>query len=252
MRERLTGAVILVAVASILVPEIISGPGGDAPSRATEALAEAGPPLTTYELSIDPSRREPGVARDPAAIAQAVPPPVTDNSLLPPDGAGEGAAGDRTSAAADATVARVTADTTPPAAPAPAPAPKPAAEPARAAQTTPAPKPAPAAPRPAAPANESKPAAATATRPAAAAPATTQAAAGKWWVQLGSFSSEQNAQALARKLRDAGYSIDVSRIRSNGKDLHRVRAGPVNDRAAATALQKKLGAAGQQGTLVAP
>lgn len=250
MRERLTGAVILVAAASILVPEIISGPGGDAPSRADETLAETGPPLTTYELSIDPSRRdgaraEVGMARDSAAIAQAVPPPVTENVPLPPGVepaavAVDAAGSERGAAAADATVARVTAsEGRTPAGNTPTPAPSARERAPTTTRSTPAPAPATAATRPAAtPAQAPTPAAAPVT--------------GKWWVQLGSFSSEQNAQALARKLRDAGYTIDVSRIRSDGRDLHRVRAGPVNDRAAATTLRTRLAAAGQQGTLVAP
>jgi DedD protein len=82
--------------------------------------------------------------------------------------------------------------------------------------------------------------------------ATPAAAIGAWWVQLGSFASEQNAQGLARKLRDRGFSIDVSKVRSGSRDLYRVRAGPERNRDAATALRSKLAAAGTQGTLVAP
>ena len=119
-----------------------------------------------------------------------------------------------------------------------APASRPADPPAKAA--APAPKQEPAA--------APKPATATAAKPAAT-PAT---ASGKWWVQLGSFSSADNAQRLARELRAKGFSVEVSLVKSNGKDLHRVRAGPEASRDAATALRTRLAAAGQQGTLVAP
>lgn len=79
------------------------------------------------------------------------------------------------------------------------------------------------------------------------------AAAGKWWVQAGSFESRANAQGLAQKLREAGFATAVSEVRANGKDLYRVRAGPVLDREAARALQARLIAAGQKNpTLVAP
>lgn len=88
-----------------------------------------------------------------------------------------------------------------------------------------------------------------ATRPAAPA----AAAAGKWWVQVGRFESGENAQRLAKKLRAAGYTIDVSRSRAKGKDLYQVRAGPVADRAAASELMARLVAAGEKNPfLVAP
>lgn len=74
----------------------------------------------------------------------------------------------------------------------------------------------------------------------------------QWWTQLGSFSSRDNAERLARELRGKGYSIDVARIKVGGKDLHRVRAGPVASREAAVALQSRLAAAGHKSSLVAP
>jgi cell division septation protein DedD len=77
-------------------------------------------------------------------------------------------------------------------------------------------------------------------------------AGGKWWVQVGSFSSRDNAQRVAQKLRDGGYTMDVSRTRQNGKDLYRVRAGPVADREAAAALQARLIAAGQKNPSLVP
>ncbi len=84
-------------------------------------------------------------------------------------------------------------------------------------------------------------------KPALAAPS------GKWWVQIGSFASRDNAQQLAQKLRAAGFTIDVSQMRSNGKELYRVRAGPVADKPAAAALQARLESAGQKkSSLVAP
>ena len=79
------------------------------------------------------------------------------------------------------------------------------------------------------------------------------APSGKWWVQIGVFASRDNAQSLAQKLRAAGFIIDVSQMRSNGKELFRVRGGPVADKPAAVALQSRLDAAGQKkSSLVAP
>ncbi len=85
-----------------------------------------------------------------------------------------------------------------------------------------------------------------------AAPPANKPVTGKWWTQLGSFASRDNAERLAKQLRTAGYSIDVSQIRTNGKELYRVRAGPVQDRTAAVALQARLAAAGHKSTVVAP
>jgi DedD protein len=90
-------------------------------------------------------------------------------------------------------------------------------------------------------------------KPAGAADPAKPAPSGKWWVQIGSFASRDNAQALAQKLRAAGFTIDVSQMRTNGKELYRVRSGPVADKPAAAALQERLEAAGQKkSSLVAP
>jgi DedD protein len=82
------------------------------------------------------------------------------------------------------------------------------------------------------------------------APATV---AGKWWVQVGSYASRDNAQRKAQKLHDGGYSAEVSQTSQNGAELYRVRAGPVVDREAAAALRARLVKAGEKNpTLVAP
>jgi DedD protein len=193
VKERLTGALILVAALVIIVPEMLSGPDpkvvhdGVAPAQP----ADAGPPLRTYSMVLndDPDSRESGQA---ALTPQAPTPPAT-------------------------------------------PAAEPESEPAPAA-VVPVPEPAPAAV-----------AADVAPEPESAAPP-----AGKWWAQLGSFSSQENADRLARQLRAAGYSLNVSKINAGGKELYRVRAGPVQSRMDAQALQARLASAGHKSTLVAP
>jgi DedD protein len=222
-RERLTGAVIFFAVLGIAVPELLSGPGDRAMQEEVDAVAEAGPPLTTYDLAIDPAAardvaRQQALGADSAArseaIAQAVPPPVTEQTrelVAPPPVASN---------------------------PAPAPLPEAVAAGAKAGgEDKPAAR---------APVVVGRPASATGNASASAG------AAGQWWVQLGSFSSEANAQRLAVELRGAGFAIQVSKVRASGEDWHRVRAGPAADRGTATALRERLAAAGQQGSLVAP
>lgn len=204
VKERLTGALILVALLVILVPEILPGPVADraATDSGPDAAAE-GPPLRSFSLELGSNGRP--VESDQSALApQAVAPPqdATRSSPTPIEEAS--ATTDQgkpeSNARKDANDASVEAG---------APANNPVA----------------------------------ADRPVPA---------GSWWVQLGSFSQASNAQRLVQTLTKAGFSAQMSPMRSKGKDLYRVRAGPVGDRAAAEALRTRLSDAGHKGTLVAP
>ncbi|HMA10345.1 MAG TPA: SPOR domain-containing protein [Steroidobacteraceae bacterium] len=192
LKERLTGALIVVAVLVIVVPEMLSGPGK--PPAAGNGGGDAGPPVRTYSLELGTSA---------AARTQ-------DQSALTPQ---------------SAEPAVQPLQTPPPAAPVQAGTP--AAQPPQAESAPPA--------------ADVKPA------PASAATAKKQ-----WWTQLGSFSARNNAERLARELRDKGYSIDIARIKVGNRDLYRVRAGPVASREAAVALQSRLAAAGHKSSLVPP
>ncbi|MCL5668635.1 MAG: SPOR domain-containing protein [Gammaproteobacteria bacterium] len=90
-----------------------------------------------------------------------------------------------------------------------------------------------------APAVQGPPAAAPVTVPAAAPaepnkpqgkPQDSKPAApgkpGGWVVQLGSFSSEQNAVALRDQLRAKGYTAFVEKTQSGAAPRYRVNAGP--------------------------
>jgi DedD protein len=63
---------------------------------------------------------------------------------------------------------------------------------------------------------------------------------GNWVVQMGSFSSEQNALRLRDRLRKAGFVTQVEKVQVSGKPLFRVRVGPYLERAEAEGDQKKL------------
>jgi cell division septation protein DedD len=56
------------------------------------------------------------------------------------------------------------------------------------------------------------------SRPAAVASAkpSAEAASGNYWIQLGAFKDQKNADALAKTLREAGFPIQVTPIRSGG------------------------------------
>jgi cell division septation protein DedD len=94
LKERLTGALIVVAVLVIVVPEMLSGPGK--PS-ATLNRSDAGPPVRTYSLelgstatartqsqsALTPQSSEPAVAPSAEPAPTPVPAP-TPESLPPP------------------------------------------------------------------------------------------------------------------------------------------------------------------------
>lgn len=114
---------------------------------------------------------------------------------------------------------------------------------------------------PVAPAPEAPPAVAADPLPAVApaeaaakpAPvAVSTADGGNWWLQVGIFASRANAERLAQKLRAAGFSVDLEQYTAGGKDMLRVRAGPVRDRAEALALQARLAASGNASHLLPP
>lgn len=75
--------------------------------------------------------------------------------------------------------------------------------------------------------------------PASAIPANR---AGGWAVQLGAFGAEADANKLRDRLRASGFDGYVDSIPSNGRQLWRVRAGPVNERAAAEQLKAQIAA----------
>ena len=98
------------------------------------------------------------------------------------------------------------------------------------------------------------PVAAEAAAPAAeiaAAPADPKrSATGLWAVQLGSFSSQANADRLAAELRQQGFAAFLSRLETPDGELHRVRVGPQRDHDSAQAMVTRLKRAGQKGQVV--
>jgi DedD protein len=104
VKERLTGAIILVALIVLLVPELLTGPIGSAPWAAAVAPSAEEPPLRSYTINL---------ADDTHSRTVAV---ITSGPRQPtPLSAGAGASG--MSAAQPA--AALSAPQAPPAAPAP-------------------------------------------------------------------------------------------------------------------------------------
>ena len=67
-----------------------------------------------------------------------------------------------------------------------------------------------------------------------------QMGATAWVVQLGSFSSQDNATALNQKLRKAGYPAFVEPLKRQTGMAYRVRVGPELLRSDAQKMKEKL------------
>lgn len=85
--------------------------------------------------------------------------------------------------------------------------------------------------------NDNATASQTNTSPSAAAG---EASASAWAVQAGSFQDRDNAWALRQELRKGGFSAYVEQARYAQKPLFRVRIGPVADRGEAEQLAAQL------------
>jgi len=232
-KQRLTGAIILVALFVLLVPELLKGPSDSHP--ATETADEG---LRRYTIDLDAQN---GAGQPMAPASQQAPvalPPVAE-----PMGASQGLAVPGEAAVSPAPAAQpsnkaaaspVTASPAPASAPAPASS-APAARPPAAA---------PAAMPHAAPPPSETPRAAPAAAPVAAS------ARGSFVVQLGSFGSRENADRLVRDMTARGFTAFIAPITTNGRELYRVRVGPTRDRASAEALAVELKRLGQSGSIV--
>lgn len=202
LKQRLVGAVVLVALGVIFIPMLLEGPDDTlvpeldelpelvdpAPSRPLDAF----PTMDTLPASPDTSV----LAADAAPDSEPRPEP---EPLPEPETAPEPEAEPEVQAAPGAAQSRAQ--------------PSPAAEPA-----PPEPPPAP-----------QEPAAEPAAGPL-----------GSWVVQVGSFSNESNAVGLRDKLRQGGFTTQVEKVRVSGKTHYRVRVGPFLERDEAEQKRNQL------------
>lgn len=88
---------------------------------------------------------------------------------------------------------------------------------------------------------------------AASTPAkSTAAPAGKWVIQIGSFSDKANAESLSKRVRARDYPVMISKFELGNRSLYRVQVGPVRNRADADdKLAKLQGQLGLNGKVVA-
>jgi DedD protein len=217
VKERLTGAIILVALIVLLVPELLTGPvrmryvPAAASTAATAAdsgsAAHAQPPLRSYTLTL--GAPPPPAEKTPAAASAQVPAQPTVISQQGP-------------AESSPQVAPLTASQ---------------GEAARTLQASSGGE------------SDGLQGPKSAAHPGVEAGRASGPATG-WVVQLGSFASRRNAERLARSLEGRGFRMSVSPARAGSRVLWRVRAGPAHDRAGAVHLAARLRALGHHGELL--
>ena len=247
VKERLTGAIILVALMVLLVPELLTGPLRSTPRAVALAPAAGEAPLRSYTIELADEARTRSAASQASGPRQPAPlGPAAESDNAVPEVSGAGGTGDR-GGAASAPVASSATTEMPPAV-----APPPVAGAASAGPSSPAPSGQAAASARAARTNTMRPgsARASSTLPTAGGRENgAGASSGAWVVQLGSFASRANAEHLAQQVRSQGFEVSVSRS-SSGKHLFRVRVGAAHDRAGALALAQKLRGLGHHGTVL--
>jgi DedD protein len=189
LKQRLVGAIVLVALGVIFIPMLLEEPEGTL-MPGMEELPEFRAPRPSEPLDSFPAAD--ALPDEPAravVMEEASPEPLQNQADAPRE-----------------------------------PAPEPAAE----EQATAAVEPESAEP-------ETEPVPAPDKDPVEAGPL------GNWIVQVGSFSSQQNALALRDKLRKDGFVTQVEKVRVEGKTHYRVRVGPFLERADADRNQRELG-----------
>lgn len=213
LQARLIGATVLVALAVLLIPELLSGRKAVGPA-VDEAAAAKGTRSFTIELGTPGGQASIPAPPAPSAIAPAsrTPVPSPERSGTPAEA--RGAAGG--AEAPEVVGAPGPAQSAPPEQVAE----EPGRTPATGAPATPSPPPEP-------------------------------ASAGDWVVQVGAFGSADAARRLVDELSAAGFEARLAPVARSGRTLHRVRVGPAAGRAAADQLAKRLRARGLPAAVVA-
>ena len=224
LKQRLIGAAVLVALAMIFLPMLLKGPDTAEPDAARVPLEMPSAPDQEFETRELPLVAPSPVTAEGGVLGMETRPASDDpNAVATVDQTGQPAA---------------RADFDPAAEPAPAPGTGtgtvPAVDAATGLAQAPAAAPAPAATAPATPA----PAAPAATPTPAPLPAS--AAAGRYVVNVGSFSNLDNARSLADRLRAAGLPLTSESVDVSGKPAMRLRVGPYGDRTAAEAARLRV------------
>lgn len=235
LKERIVGAVVLVAIVVLVVPVFLDGPPPESRtiSEPVTLPGQSREPGARRTVVLDRDRDQPmpeAPAPDAGRRAQPAADPVASARNARPEAEPAGASGEEETGAATAAKEETAA----------------AASEASAAGA--GPQAAVAASTPAEPARSTP--SGDGGRDAAPAAAPAASATGMWAVQLGSFSNKANADRLAAGLREKGYAAFLSRHATASGEVHRVRVGPQEDRASAEAVAARLAGEGIKGQVV--
>ena len=197
LKQRLTGAIVLVALAVIFVPIILEGPDDEWTPR-NHSIPEQ--PQMDYRASMGLELPEPDTAiqeQSGGAITEALSLPEDD----PPASKPPPVEAKPAPAARETTEPVVVAPKPAKVVPAPAPSPKPAKK--------------------------------------------SEVPIKGWFVQVGSFGQDINANGLRDRLKSAGYDTRMQKIAIGKGNAYRVLVGPASSRTAAEKLAASL-KSGQQ------
>jgi DedD protein len=224
-KERLVGAVVLMAAANIVIPPMLSGPHEQQP---VQKPTPGETPLKTYTIDLNrPPDSENSTAVPPPETA--LPPPVVAPNPTPadvPQVNPESVVSGLPSAATPPTTAQAEADR------------KQQESAAGSSQ------------QPQSRADSEPPVSSPLAPPKVLVSKPTAPTSRGWAVQLASFSRESAAQKMASDLKERGYDAFVMPAKSGTGTRYRVRVGPVGDRSAAEANLRKLKALAPDATLV--
>jgi cell division septation protein DedD len=243
LKQRLTGAAILVALIVMLVPEMFHGQRGNV--AAIAGSSGEGPPVRSYtiDLSNSPTRTAP-LQSTPVGTGSGATGAASGNDEQPagaahaePSTAATGpaeqdpSAASRSSVQASSAPASAAPAITAPAATAPV-----AATPATTAPAT-------------ATAKVGAPPSSAGSRQSAAPTPSHSASGAGWLVQLGLFAKRDNAERLAHSAQAQGFAVSVSNADAKGR--YRVYAGAMTERSAADAYAQRLKDHGLSAAVVA-
>jgi cell division septation protein DedD len=220
LKERLTGAILLVVLVVVLVPSIFRGEPSGAAAVTSAASAQqqvytidlkgaTAPPAAAENIGAD-SAGATGSANEPPASIVADAPPAGD--AAPAASSGSRDASEAVSVAASAAAAM------------------PPDKPAIIAKATPVAKPQPAS-----------------KVPAAAKPTPVATTKGTFVVQVGSFNKRDNAQQMVKQAARKGVRLVVAGPDDRGN--FRVRTAAVHTRQDAVVLQERLKGQGFKGLI---
>jgi DedD protein len=219
LSKRLLGAGVVVALAAMILPFLLQGAGYKANQQLSAEANKAIPQRPPVPVSLDTEVPEPaGDVRNALVEPQPLPVPVpVPKSVTSPPVPAKPAEAQKLKQVPKPTVV--------------APAPAPVASQAPGTKTAPSV----AAPKPPA---ETKPVPSAA--PALPSTQSAEVKAGMWFIQLGSFTAESNAQNLLAQVQRAGVSARVEKIDVNGNSVWRVSSGSYATREEADAALGRL------------